>query len=283
MLSPDSKLYVYEVEGDAGDCLSMPPDCYLGLWNEDNLSYLFFTERQDEYVSDCLSKSSCSLKRRHDTIYSEWQDGMPADGLTTDELFFVPDDYPAPPPGALLLDPSVVFGDGTHPTTLACLKFMRGCIVKGGVKTMLDLGTGTGILSIGAAALGVSRVTAVDLNVLAVQTARKNVDLNRLGSKIMVEEGDATEFLNEDYDLAVANLPLEVLEKISDLEGITRVQNWVISGISEAQGRVIERHFVAKGFQRNGFQNIHPWVTFGMIRNPRSQLLGDAIISRTTE
>ncbi|MEW6141188.1 MAG: 50S ribosomal protein L11 methyltransferase [Thermodesulfobacteriota bacterium] len=264
MMSPDTILYVYEIEGSIRDRLDLPPRSFIGLWNEDRFSYLFFTETQDDYVNHCLSRSDCSLRIRHHTLYSEWQDAMPADGVAIGDLLFVPDDHPSPPCGALLLDPSVVFGDGSHPTTIACLKFMSCLIRATPVGSMLDLGTGTGILSIAAAALGVQRIVAVDQNVLAVQTAARNVRINGLHTRVAVEEGDARTFVGEAYDLAVANLPFEVLQFIAELDEAANIRQWVVSGISESQGIILEKLFSRKGFRRNLFRRDHPWVSFVM-------------------
>jgi len=264
MMSPDTVLYVYEIEGSIRHHLGVPPRSFVGLWNEDDLSYMFLTESQDDYINKCLSGSDCILRARHHTLYSEWQDAMPADGVSIGELLFVRDDHPSPPFGALLLDPSVVFGDGAHPTSVACLKFMLDLIPAIPVRSMLDLGTGTGILSIAAAALGVRRIVAVDQNSLAVQTAVKNVRLNHLSSRVTVEEGDARTFVGDAYDLAVANLPFEALQSIAELDAAANIRQWVVSGISESQGVILEKLFSRKGFQRKQFRVDHPWVSFVM-------------------
>ncbi len=69
MMSPDTPLHVYEIEGSIRNELDGPPRSFVGLWNEDNFSYLFFTETQDDYVNNCLSRSDCVLRARHHTLY----------------------------------------------------------------------------------------------------------------------------------------------------------------------------------------------------------------------
>ena len=265
-MSADTPLYIYELEGSIRNHLGVPPCSFVGLWNEDDFSYIFFTETQDDYVNQCLSLSDCVLRAKHHTLYSEWQDTMPAGGVSIGDLLFVPDDHPSPPCGALLLDPSVVFGDGSHPTTEACLKFMLDLIPVIPVRSMLDLGTGTGILSIAAAMLGVQRIVAVDQNALAVQAALKNVTINRLSSRVAVKEGDARMFVGDAYDLAVANLPFEVLQFIAELDQTANIRQWVVSGISDSQGVILEKLFSQKGFHRKLFRRDHPWVSFVMAR-----------------
>lgn len=260
-MSPDTPLYVYEIEGCVRHHMGQPPPCFVGLWNEDNASYLFFTEAQDAYVNDCLDMARCTLKAKHYTIYAEWQDAMPSAGLTVRGLLFVADDQPSPPKEALRLDPTVVFGDGSHPTTQACLSFLHDLIPGSAIKSVLDLGTGTGILSIAAAALGATEILAIDRNVLAIQTAEKNVRINGLTSRVAVMEGDALSFIGTHYDLAVANLPFEVIEAIAQGEQTVNIPLWVISGISEAQDEIIEKLLTRKGFRRKLFRRDHPWTT----------------------
>lgn len=267
MISQDTPIYVYEIEGNIRNHLVRTPASFVGLWNEDDISYLFFSEIRDDYVNKCLNRADCLLKAKHHTLYSEWQDAMPAAGISIGDLLILPDDHPSPPSSALLIDPSVVFGDGSHPTTAACLSFMLDLIPAMPVKSMLDLGTGTGILSIAAAALGVPRIVAVDQNFLAVQTAARNVGINDFGSNVDVQEGDARTFVDDAYDLAVANLPFEVLEFIAELDGVGNTGHWVISGISDSQGEIIEKLFSRKGFQRKMFRKDYPWVSFVMVAN----------------
>jgi ribosomal protein L11 methyltransferase len=98
------------------------------------------------------------------------------------------DDY-APRPDDLLieLDPGMAFGSGLHPTTRLCLEVLEDALRPGQV--VLDVGTGSGILSIAAARLGAARVLALDTDPLAVQIARENVALNRVEDVVQVEIG----------------------------------------------------------------------------------------------
>jgi ribosomal protein L11 methyltransferase len=98
------------------------------------------------------------------------------------------DDY-APQPDDLLieLDPGMAFGSGLHPTTRLCLEALEDTMRPGQV--VLDVGTGSGILSIAAARLGAARVLALDTDPLAVQIARENVALNRVEAVVQVEVG----------------------------------------------------------------------------------------------
>jgi ribosomal protein L11 methyltransferase len=97
-------------------------------------------------------------------------------------------DY-TPEPGDLViaLDPGMAFGSGLHPTTRLCLEALEDHMRPGA--SVLDVGTGSGILAIAAARLGASRVLALDTDPLAVRVARENVALNQVESVVRVEVG----------------------------------------------------------------------------------------------
>ncbi|MDO3409153.1 50S ribosomal protein L11 methyltransferase [Saccharibacillus sp. CPCC 101409] len=92
------------------------------------------------------------------------------------------------------LDPGMAFGTGTHPTTMLCLRTLES-IVKGG-EDVIDVGTGSGILSIGAIKLGAKRALAIDLDPVAVSSAKENVELNGLSGVIDVRVSDLLSVLS---------------------------------------------------------------------------------------
>lgn len=93
------------------------------------------------------------------------------------------------------LDPGMAFGTGTHPTTALCLRALESAI-RGG-ETLIDVGTGSGILAIGAVKLGASRVLALDLDPIAVSSATENIELNGLQDVIEVRRSDLLGILSE--------------------------------------------------------------------------------------
>jgi ribosomal protein L11 methyltransferase len=98
------------------------------------------------------------------------------------------DDYTPQPDDLLIeLDPGMAFGSGLHPTTRLCLEALEDYVCPGHV--VLDVGTGSGILSIAAARLGAASVLALDTDPLAVQIARENVALNRVEAVVRAEVG----------------------------------------------------------------------------------------------
>jgi ribosomal protein L11 methyltransferase len=265
MISPDTLLYIYEIRGDHDAGLLNPPPSYIGLWNEEEFSYLFFTSPEDEYVFDRICSGASSGVTRHEMKYRDWQTGLPSHGFTIGGISFVPTDHPNPPHGALLLDPSVVFGDGTHPTTLSCLKLMEDIIPTRGIASMLDLGTGTGILALAGAAMGLERILAVDKNRLAVETAQENVATNSLSSTISVTLGEVRLFLDEPADLVCANLPFQVLREIVPRRETALHDSWIVSGINHEQGTVIKNLFADQNFRCERQLDDQIWVTFVVV------------------
>lgn len=105
------------------------------------------------------------------TIKPTWEEYEPSEG----EL-------------VLEIDPGMAFGTGTHPTTSLCLRALESTIREG--DEVIDVGTGSGILAIGAVKVGAGRVLAVDLDPVAVSSAIENASLNGLEDRIQVLQSD---------------------------------------------------------------------------------------------
>jgi ribosomal protein L11 methyltransferase len=102
------------------------------------------------------------------------------------------------------IQPSMGFGTGHHATTRLCLLALQEMTVRG--RTVLDLGTGSGVLAIAAALLGASAVTAVDNDPDAIASARENLALNDLGGRVVLEQADFRTASRLRGDVVVANL-----------------------------------------------------------------------------
>ena len=107
------------------------------------------------------------------------------------------------------IDPGMAFGSGTHETTSMCLGFLEDYLTPGA--RVIDVGTGSGILAIGAALLGAGKVLAIDIDPTAVKVARENVAHNHLEEKIQCVQGDLLEQRAEQCDLCVANIIADVI------------------------------------------------------------------------
>ncbi len=150
-----------------------------------------------------------------------------------DRLWIVPSWHEAPDADAIaiVLDPGLAFGTGSHPTTRMCLQWLEANLRPG--KTVLDYGCGSGILAIAAVKLGADRVVGVDIDLQAVESARDNAHRNAVQADFRLS-GNLPE---GDYDVVVANIltnPLKALMPL--LAARTRPGGQIIlSGILDAQ------------------------------------------------
>jgi len=132
----------------------------------------------------------------------------------------------------IVIDPSVVFGEGTHPTTSMVLELSWKFYKKFGLpEKVIDLGCGTGVLSLFWAKLG-AEVVAVDKNPLCVKVTQHNAKLNNLENKIKVIEKDVKEVLPVNADLVLANLFKGILLELFGLPSFWKSPYYIVSGFS---------------------------------------------------
>ena len=126
-------------------------------------------------------------------------------------------DYVAQPDDVvLLLDPGMAFGTGLHPTTRLCLQAVEDMLERG--MRVLDVGAGSGILSIAAARLGASHVEAVEIDPVAASVCQENVSRNDVSSIVSVRAGTIGEDPPEaPFDLVLANITIATLLELQPL------------------------------------------------------------------
>ena len=107
------------------------------------------------------------------------------------------------------IDPGMAFGSGTHETTGMCLSLLEDNIHGG--EDVIDVGTGSGILAIGAALLGAGHVLAVDIDPDAVKVAQENVNHNHVGHIVCVQQGNLLDRVSDVCDICVANIISDVI------------------------------------------------------------------------
>ncbi|WP_347104236.1 50S ribosomal protein L11 methyltransferase [Streptococcus anginosus] len=112
------------------------------------------------------------------------------------------------------LDPGMAFGTGTHPTTKMSL-FALEQVLRGG-ETVLDVGTGSGVLSIASSLLGAKEIYAYDLDEVAVRVAQENIALNAGTENIQVAAGDLLKGVDIEADVIVANILADILVNLTD-------------------------------------------------------------------
>lgn len=242
-LRPDTLLHIYYVAGILPPHQTIAAEHFLGNWVEDDFSFLFFTRPAAREVEELLRRHpGTRLLDQYEMTYGQWQGGNITPLRIGRFLLNPPWIKASPAKGeiAITVDAGLVFGNGTHPTTQDCLTAIDIACSGGKVTTMLDLGTGTGVLALAAARLGCARIVAVDYNYLAARTARGNVGRNDLDDRILVVNGRAEEHLSVATDLLVANIHYQVMKDLVASEGFLRQKWFVLSGLLRSEAAKIE-------------------------------------------
>ena len=238
-LLPESVLSIYYIQGKIPSQQRFPAH-FLGNWEEDGFSFLFFRQPEPELVNAVImANPGIRLLDTYEMTYEQWQGGK-LEAMTIGRFHFTPPwCTPMPEPGqmGIILDPGVVFGNGTHPTTRDCLEAIDLVCTGKKVHTMLDLGTGTGILALAAIKSGCGKALAVDFNYLAARTARTNVRLNGMEKNILVIQGRAEEHTVFPSDLLVANIHYAVMKDLVRTPGFLRQKWFLLSGLMRSEAR----------------------------------------------
>lgn len=166
----------------------------------------------------------------------------------------------------IIIEPKTAFGTGHHATTALCLKAISDLADSGKIKPgqrFLDIGTGSGILGIGAALLGLNGI-GVDPDLMAVENAVANRDINGVSADSFVVRRGSLEAVQEDgFDLVVANILAEPL--INMAAGIVfKVRAGgalVLSGILETQAAMVEEKYRAQGLSSATVIRQGEWVS----------------------
>lgn len=149
------------------------------------------------------------------------------------------------------IDPGMAFGTGTHETTSLCMKLMEKYFGEFGENVkVLDVGCGSGILSIAASLLGAGEVLGVEIDKDAVQVARENVQLNKCDDNVRVIEGDLTKGIDFKGDIIVANLMADLVMMLSKSarEHLEDGGIFISSGILADKEKVVSEAITDAGF-----------------------------------
>jgi ribosomal protein L11 methyltransferase len=158
------------------------------------------------------------------------------------------------------LDPGMAFGTGYHPTTQLALCLLEE-VISGG-ESVVDIGTGSGILAIAAARLGANKVVATDIDKTVIPIAQENACINGVEGRIEVVEGNAFESLSGRYDVIVVNILAKViLPIIPDCPKYLNANGLLIlSGILEEEMPKIESAAKLNGFHIIKILTKENWV-----------------------
>lgn len=164
----------------------------------------------------------------------------------------------------LSLDPGMAFGTGLHPTTQLCLRAVEDLAAPGG--SVLDVGTGSGILAIGAAALGARHVVACDIDPAAAEAAVANAAANHV--RVTVCRGSLAAVPAGTFHLVLGNLLAPVIEAMAPLlaQRVTPGGHLVACGILEDQGAAVGLALEAEGLALERQLAESDWVALVMGR-----------------
>lgn len=160
------------------------------------------------------------------------------------------EEYAAAPGDVIIdLDPGMAFGTGYHPTTQLCLAALQE-IVKGG-ESVLDVGTGSGILAIAAVKLGAERAVGMDIDSVAVEVAVENVKREGLEKRIEIVRADSPAAFNGEADIVIANI---IAKTIIEMAGNLRAKlapegKLITSGIIAERADEVQNAFLEAGIR----------------------------------
>jgi ribosomal protein L11 methyltransferase len=162
----------------------------------------------------------------------------------------------------LSIDPGAAFGTGTHATTSMCLEALEELVSPD--ITVLDIGSGSGILSIAAVLLGAERAVGVDIDPVAVRVATENAALNKVEDKTKYILGNLDEEITDKYDIVVANIVADAIIALSHSASKKMKENgyFLCSGIIDIRADEVEQALKKCGFNIVRKMVNNNWVAF---------------------
>ncbi len=165
----------------------------------------------------------------------------------------------APGQLAIRLDPGQAFGTGHHETTRLCLAALETSVTPG--MRVLDVGTGSGVLSIAAALLGAARVEGIDIDPIAAEVAVTNIKANGLSDVINIRAGTLTAATAGEHGLVVANISTDANIGLAPVfgEAVVPGGTLLLSGILAADAGRVTAAMAAHGFTRTRLSVERDW------------------------
>ena len=243
---PYDDLFIYFFKGRPRFDEGALSDDFIGDWQEDGSSFLFFSKPSRKIIDNILHQQpELTLLDEFHIPYNQWHGNKiephqigrfcisPPWHRHYDENESRQEKY------HIVLDPGVVFGTGTHVTTKDCIDALEWIFNRHAIDAVLDIGTGTGLLALAASKLGCKKALAVDLNLLAANTAMRNVRLNHLGDQVVVVQGRGEDFIDSPSDLVIANIHYDVMKRLIASQGFIKKKWFILSGLLRSQARDI--------------------------------------------
>ncbi|MFE7061125.1 50S ribosomal protein L11 methyltransferase [Sutcliffiella sp. NPDC057660] len=160
------------------------------------------------------------------------------------------------------LDPGMAFGTGTHPTTVLCIQAIERTVNPD--DKVIDVGTGSGVLSIAAAMMDAQQVLALDLDEVAVESAKLNIKLNKVHPRVTVKQNNLLNNVEGPVNVVVANILAEVIVRFTD--DVYRVLDnggtFISSGIISTKKQEVKDALIKSGFKIEETMMMEDWVAF---------------------
>ena len=253
--NPYGDLFIYYLQGFLTREYGIHDAAFIGNWEEDGYSFLFFSCPSDSEVASLLqNQPQLKLIDQFQMTYDEWH-GQPVVPIRIGRLHIIPPwltkigqtqdpDIPISATDTdtikIFLDPGVVFGTGMHATTRHCIEAIQILVDKESIDTVVDIGTGTGLLAIAAIKLGCKKALALDLNLLAVKTAATNIRINDLEERIVAIQGSAENFVDLTSDLVISNIHYDVMKRLLGRGCFLPTKYVILAGLLRSQATQLE-------------------------------------------
>ncbi|WLR46220.1 50S ribosomal protein L11 methyltransferase [Halobacillus litoralis] len=179
------------------------------------------------------------------TIIPTWEDYTP---VSSDEII-------------IEMDPGMAFGTGTHPTTVLSIQALEQYLEKG--DKVLDIGAGSGILSVASVLLGAEHAYAYDLDDVAVSSTKNNAALNGVEDRVTSKLNDLLEGVDWEADLIVSNILAEIIIKFTDdAYRVVKPGGYFITcGIISGRKEMVREQLIQSGFEIVETNKMEDWVS----------------------
>lgn len=256
-------LYIYGFREGHPDLRNLDEEDLIGYWEEDGVGVLFFHKPKDKLIEDLIKKYNLTLEIKDAVLYSQWNEKRIPQPFEVGTFKIAP--FWCEGNWDIIFDPSVVFGEGRHPTTLLMLLSSWDFYKEKGLpQSVLDLGCGSGILTLFWAKLS-ANVKALDINPLCVKVTKRNLELNGLKGEVLEE--DVRTFKDFSCELILANLYKGLLIELFRRDEFFSGKAYLVSGFTTGMEREIKealKNTPLKLYKRYEREN---WICYWLWRS----------------